>query len=212
MRNCIVIFLLALAVGCARERSGESFRVTTGPTETLDEKRVLEIARQAVATYDTWLDHAEFETPNRHLDGSWGVIVWRLPKVPEGNRVILIDARGQVTDYLGGGSYPRLTHELANESNIRNKIVGKWSAENFEGVGMLTVDFYLDGLVRIHRPGSPDRHAAWRADGSWLVVTDEKDTMPSNSLGYWCVWHIDDHELVFRRGFSTAGPPERFTR
>ena len=112
----------------------------------------------------------------------------------------------------GCQTQPKTTHGLANESDIRLKIVGTWSAETFEGTGKLTLTFGADGSIQAQRPGSQATHAAWRSDGSWLLVTSKKDELVSTSLDYWSVWHIDDHELVFRRGFSTAGPPERFTR
>jgi hypothetical protein len=63
---------------------------------------VLAIAREAAATNDTWVDRAEFETPERKPDGSWSVLVWRLPKTPGGYRFISIDETGRVTDYARG--------------------------------------------------------------------------------------------------------------
>jgi hypothetical protein len=66
----------------------------------LDEARVLAIARAAVATNDTWLDRAEFETPELESDGSWVVSDWRLPKTPGGNRVITVDPKGLIRHYV----------------------------------------------------------------------------------------------------------------
>jgi hypothetical protein len=66
------------------------------------EAQVLAIARQAVATNDTWLDRAEFETPRRQVDGYWSVLVWRLPNAPGGHGVINLDDKGQVTGYFRG--------------------------------------------------------------------------------------------------------------
>jgi hypothetical protein len=68
----------------------------------LDQEAILTIARRAVATNDTWLSQAEFETPQRKADGSWTVLVWRLPKTPGGHRVIAIDKEGKVTGYVRG--------------------------------------------------------------------------------------------------------------
>ncbi len=68
----------------------------------IDEAKVVEIARQAVATNDTWVDRAEFERPKRRADGSWSVLVWRLPKAPGGHRVVQIDEKGRVTAYSRG--------------------------------------------------------------------------------------------------------------
>ncbi len=69
---------------------------------TLTESKVADIARQAVATNDTWWDRAEFERPKRSSDGSWSVLVWRLPKTPGGHRLILIDERGTIAAYIRG--------------------------------------------------------------------------------------------------------------
>jgi hypothetical protein len=68
----------------------------------LDEARVLAIARAAVATNDTWLDRAEFESPKRQPDGSWRVLVWRMPATPGGHRLITIDSDGKVMEYFRG--------------------------------------------------------------------------------------------------------------
>jgi hypothetical protein len=68
----------------------------------LDEAQVLAIARAAVATNDTWLDRAEFETPRQQPDGSWQVLVRRLPATPGGDRLITIDEKGNVTRYGRG--------------------------------------------------------------------------------------------------------------
>jgi hypothetical protein len=69
---------------------------------TLDNARIIAIARQAVEANDTWADRAEFEAPERNADGSWSVLVWRLPKTPGGHRLISIDQEGKVTSYTRG--------------------------------------------------------------------------------------------------------------
>ncbi len=69
---------------------------------SLSPEQVLKIARDAVAANDTWVENAELETPERMADGSWSVLVWRLPKTPGGHRLILIDEKGNVTAYLRG--------------------------------------------------------------------------------------------------------------
>jgi hypothetical protein len=98
MRYFASILLAVLVFGCARKPST--------PTEAalpLDATKVVAIARQAVATNDTWLAQAEFETPQHETNGSgWSVLVWRLPKTPGGHRLILIDETGKVTDYIRG--------------------------------------------------------------------------------------------------------------
>jgi hypothetical protein len=104
MRVFLLSILAAVAVGCARKsntRTIEAPQVASG-VSVLDEVKVLAIAREAVATNDTWLDRAEFETPKRQADGSWSVLVWRLPKVPGGHRLIEIDASGRVAAYVRG--------------------------------------------------------------------------------------------------------------
>ena len=95
---------LGLGSGCAHRPSEEVG--TSDPTErgnrVSDEERITEIARQAVAANDTWVDRAEFGPPKRETDGSWSVLVWRLPKAPGGHRVVLIDEEGKVTEYVRG--------------------------------------------------------------------------------------------------------------
>src|SRR5262245_10061479 len=95
----LLIVLPAVVVGCA-PTSGT--RSTTSDTGSLDEARVLAIARAAVATNDTWIDRAEFEKPKRQPDGSWSVFVQRHPVVAGGHRFITIDAQGRVTNYGRG--------------------------------------------------------------------------------------------------------------
>jgi hypothetical protein len=104
MRILWLIALATLAVGCAPKSSTSTEPVPSTVTAAgvLDEAKVLAIARQAVSTNDTWLDRAEFQTPERRPDGSWSVLVWRLPKVPGGHRLILIDEKGRVTAYIRG--------------------------------------------------------------------------------------------------------------
>jgi hypothetical protein len=102
----VLLLALATGAGCGRSVSTRVESLVPEPIaprapSTLDEAQVLEIARQAVAANDTWIDRAEFETPRR-TDSGWTVLVWRLPKMPGGHRLVLIDATGQVTGYLRG--------------------------------------------------------------------------------------------------------------
>lgn len=99
MRVPSLILLVAIGAGCA---SGPGTGQTTSSAGALDSAEVLSIAREAVRTNDTWLDRAEFETPRRQPDGSWTVLVWRLPKSPGLVRHISIDAKGKLTEYGGG--------------------------------------------------------------------------------------------------------------
>lgn len=100
----LVIVGLGLVSGCAHRQHADA---KAGPLAAdqnvnLDQAKVTEIARQAVAANDTWVDRAEFGSPARQADGSWRVRVWRLPKVPGGHRLILIDTKGRVTAYIRG--------------------------------------------------------------------------------------------------------------
>jgi hypothetical protein len=99
MRKFCVIIQAAVAVGCAPTSSKQQPNFDGG---VLDDSAVLAIARAAVAKNDTWVAQAEFETPKRQSDGSWRVLVWRLPKTPGGHRFISIDQNGRVTDYGRG--------------------------------------------------------------------------------------------------------------
>ena len=98
MRIFWFIVLAVIAVGCG----GTSRPQGMTSVGALDEARVLAIARAAVATNDTWVESAEFQSPRRERDGSWSLTVWRLPKTPGGFRDISIDTNGTVTRYYRG--------------------------------------------------------------------------------------------------------------
>jgi PBP1b-binding outer membrane lipoprotein LpoB len=106
MKKSLLLLIAALCViaGCGHRPHAdtETTAAATVQTTSLTAAQVLAIARQAVATNDTWLDRAEFETPRRQPDGSWSVLVWRLPKSPGGHRFININDKGQVTSYFRG--------------------------------------------------------------------------------------------------------------
>lgn len=98
MRIVLFIALSVLLTACDRNRGS---RVKAARPLSAEEARIVEVARQAVATNDTWVNRAEFETPQR--DGSgWSVYVTRLPATPGGHRIVLIDEIGRVTKYLRG--------------------------------------------------------------------------------------------------------------
>jgi heat shock protein HslJ len=77
------------------------------PAELSDqEKRVVEIARRAVAQFDDWADRAEFKIERRNSE--WHVTAWRVEHadakgsgryVPWGRREIVIDDAGKVVSY-----------------------------------------------------------------------------------------------------------------
>jgi len=98
-RALCAIMLLAAVVGCAETSPKPG---VGGASASLDEAKVLKIAREAVAANDDWISRAEFETPVHRADGSWNVDVWRLPKTPGGDRLILINEKGEVTRYIRG--------------------------------------------------------------------------------------------------------------
>jgi len=98
MRLTFLIAVLTLMISCAQERA---VRVKADRPLTAEESRIIEIARQAVASNDTWVARAEFEAPKRDGKG-WSVMVWRLPYTPGGYRVVLIDEDGSVTAYHRG--------------------------------------------------------------------------------------------------------------
>lgn len=98
-------------IGCAHKQSAAQMEVPAQAKtenryrwqgEEIDETRAVIIAQDAVRKNDSWIDRAEFGTPHRKSNGSWRVLVWRLPKVPGGHRLILIDAKGNVTAYIRG--------------------------------------------------------------------------------------------------------------
>ncbi len=72
------------------------------PAGALNEASVIAIARRTVASNDTWSKHAEYATPQQKSDGSWHVLVRRLPEVTGGHRIIVIDKKGSVTAYIRG--------------------------------------------------------------------------------------------------------------
>jgi hypothetical protein len=99
MRIPFSIAALVLLTACSQSSSP---RIDASRPLTAEETRVVEIARQAVATNDTWVDRAEFQLPQQSPDGGWSVIVWRLPKTPGGFRDISMDTNGRVINYYRG--------------------------------------------------------------------------------------------------------------
>jgi len=98
MRTATSMLLLLALVGCSQSTST---RIRADRPLTSEEKRIVAIARSAVATNDTWVDRAEFEIPKRAGSG-WSVLVRRLPYAPGGHRVVFVDERDQVAGYFRG--------------------------------------------------------------------------------------------------------------
>jgi hypothetical protein len=99
MRNSWFGLFLTIAFGCS---SPSSLREATPETEPLSSAKVMEIAKEAVAANDTWGDRAEYGMPTQQEDGSWSVLVVRIPKTPGGHRIIEIDTNRNVTNYVRG--------------------------------------------------------------------------------------------------------------
>lgn len=97
----VVIVPLAYLMGCS-SRVETASPTTSTQSLTVEEKRIVEIARQAVATNDTWVDRAEFDRPVKNPDGDWSITVWYRPATPGGHRTITINEDGKVTDYQRG--------------------------------------------------------------------------------------------------------------
>ena len=98
MRITLSIAALALMMSCAQR---SSVHVKATRPLTTEETRIIEIARQAVATNDTWVAKAEFDLPMRR-DRGWIVVVRRLPLTPGAYRWIEIDENKRVSAYYGG--------------------------------------------------------------------------------------------------------------
>jgi|SRR5579862_5961201 len=102
--------LLTYTIGCTFDPLGNMWagKPLFGPPKAypvrkLTEDDILAIARRAITANETWIEQAQFETPRRESDDSgWHVIVWRLPKTPDGLRRVCIDDRGNVTCYRRG--------------------------------------------------------------------------------------------------------------
>jgi hypothetical protein len=103
-----------IAIGCqpaaappiapaARVASASPFvpPVTSKPSP-LNRDKVLAIARQAVKENDTWIDRAKFGEPSQNPDGSWNVLVERIPRQSGGWRSLTIGADGKLKDYFRG--------------------------------------------------------------------------------------------------------------
>src|SRR6266850_7252389 len=102
MRYVLLITLIAMAAGCS-PNAGTPSQVAPAPASnvvTLDEAKVLAIARQAVATNDSSADRASFKA-TRNGSG-WSVHVEFQPTYFGNDRLIKIDEYGRVTSYSRG--------------------------------------------------------------------------------------------------------------
>jgi hypothetical protein len=113
-RYCVVfVFAASLIVsGCT-----PAHQIGTAPTSPIattvkqgsEEAKILEIAKKALTTNDASAEWTNYEV-NRREDG-WSVTAWRVHGrdftgkrmfVSGGHRMILIDKKGRVTDYVPG--------------------------------------------------------------------------------------------------------------
>jgi hypothetical protein len=99
MSTSLLILMLGLFAACSQSRTAH---VKADRALTAEEKRIVEIARRAVATNDTWVHRAEFRIPRKEESGGWSVVVWRLPATPGGFRIVTIDQNARVTEYAYG--------------------------------------------------------------------------------------------------------------
>jgi hypothetical protein len=70
----LLLMMLTFLVACSHRPTA---RVKSERPLTAEESRIVEIARRAVATNDTWVKRAEFEIPRKEESGGWSVVVWR---------------------------------------------------------------------------------------------------------------------------------------
>ena len=99
MNTFLTALLIAFTVGCSSAIDETRIDDSRG---TLDKNGIIDIARRAVEANDSWADRAEFEAPDKNADGSWSILVWRIPKTPGGHRLITIDKEGKVISYTRG--------------------------------------------------------------------------------------------------------------
>jgi hypothetical protein len=108
LMRVFLIVLTAVVAGCAQKSHQEpetSPQTDVSPPTVaepgvLDEAKAIAIAREAVATNDTWVKRTTFDAMQ---DGKgWTVMVWREPRTPGGHRLVQIDNDGKVTAYIRG--------------------------------------------------------------------------------------------------------------
>jgi hypothetical protein len=97
-------------------------------------------------------------------------------------------------------------------AEIRQKIAGTWQAEETHWRCPVTLSFGADGSFELTQPGRDPWRSTWRADRGFVIIM-QGSSLPSDSLDYWAIWRVNDHELLFQIGmWSTAEPPERFRK
>ena len=121
MKWALWVLLPFLVLGCSNRPTSSPNATATSPATssaaqdnsksaaegsnswTDEEKRIAEIARKAVGANNSILaKQSEIGKPFKHADGSWAVVIWRLPAVPGGETYVDIDANGKVVSITGG--------------------------------------------------------------------------------------------------------------
>jgi hypothetical protein len=106
--RCVAIFGVAVlvSVALAMQEMGLGLRPNDEGVHFFNqhalEDPILAAANQAVTANEAWANEAEFDPPQKNLDGTWTVIVWRHPKTHGGERLIWIDGDGKLKDYIRG--------------------------------------------------------------------------------------------------------------
>jgi hypothetical protein len=103
------------------------------------------------------------------------------------------------------------SQQRPTDEAVRDGIVGKWTSKRFLGMtGPFSFTFEMDGTAELMRDGVATNRTAWRVEDGWVYIAPNGELPPNSDL-YWNVLSIDEHNLEFATGFSTAGT-ERFTR
>jgi hypothetical protein len=95
MKSFILTLFCLLLCSCATDTSRKP-KYPPG----LDEAKVLEIARQAIASNEDWLNQVDYQKPKQNDDGTFSVRATRIPEAPGGHRFIVINKQGRVTGYF----------------------------------------------------------------------------------------------------------------
>ncbi len=98
MQVPFLVAILILLLGCSRKSvvPDRETEIVVPSDLNVDEARIVQIAREFLATNQNWPE-AEFERPKRREEGGWSILIWKLPKTPELDMFLTIDDRGRVT-------------------------------------------------------------------------------------------------------------------
>ena len=98
MRVTFLVSIFIMLLGCSGKTAvpERATEIVVPRDLNADEAKVIQIARQFVATNQNWPD-VEFERPKRGEEGGWSILIWKLPKTPELDMFLTIDDRGRVS-------------------------------------------------------------------------------------------------------------------